>query len=145
MKTMLLTTLALVALGSTLLFSNAVGLAQEPVGSRLNADFARDVGHGCRYVARFRGATLPAQNWSGTATEPEVAVVATLACGKNPEVGVRDMLEGTGPLTDQQLLHALERRATVTVPGLHGRCAYVPQLGFENGFLVLKGVNTDCP
>lgn len=68
----------------------------------------------------------------------------SLACPNVESLKVTDNVMATGPLTQEQLVRAIERRATVVVDNASRRCVYVPQFTLAQGDLQLKGVNTDC-
>ena len=126
-------------------------LADQPITSlRVDGDFTRDVGRHCRYAASIHGTVLPAQSGPpqpgvvAPAVQPEIDVQASVTCPNTEAFKINDNVMATGPLTEDQLTRALERRAMVVLTGSHGRCVYVPEFALEGTQLTLRAVNTDC-
>jgi hypothetical protein len=141
--------LVVVVVGTATLRS-AVGLADKPIRSmRVNGEVASDVGDNCRYVATVHGTIMPVQDSSAKGKappvgEPNVDVTATVQCPNAQALRISDKVIATGPLTEEQLARALERRATLVMVGARGRCVYVPNLTVAGGDVKLRGVAHDC-
>jgi hypothetical protein len=114
----------------------------------LNERISFAVANGCQYTANVNGTISPAKGGSAQQQQQqqaqhlvtsELQVNSMLSCPGKPTVRVDETAVRTGPITQEALEEAIERRATILIEETGGRrCAFMPD--FEFGEQRLTGV-----
>ncbi|MDI1431824.1 hypothetical protein [Polyangium sorediatum] len=126
---------------------------QPPNGPSVSSVWAYDelftfpLENGCWYSASIRGTVRPivAGRDAGQKVEPDLAVTALLSCQGAATVKVSEHVTGTGPITQAQVEHLLEWRASILTDEAGRKCSYVPEIDLVGDGLVGAGVSYLCP
>lgn len=102
----------------------------------------------CQYTSKVSGTIRPVKSQKGQQAQllsPNLHVDSTVSCANEADRKVSDTITSTKPMTRDELLSALDRRASISTGTSEKSCLYMPDFDIQDNKLVGQGVAYLCP